>query len=79
MVLTQNRVAGGIFDPLGLSKDPFSIEELKVKEMKNGRLAMVAWLGFFAQAAATQKGPVQNLLDFVNDPMHENIFKYLRS
>ena len=36
---------------------------MRVREVKNGRLAMVAWLGFAAQAAATWQGPVQNLVD----------------
>ena len=66
-----------MFDPLGLSKNPAAYEELRVKEMKNGRLAMVAWVGFAAQAALTRKGPVENLLDFVKDPAHENIAGYL--
>jgi len=46
----------------------------QVKEIKNGRLAMVAFLGYFAQAAATQKGPLQNAVDFLQDPLHSNVF-----
>ncbi len=35
------------------------LEENKLKEIKNGRLAMLAFLGFVAQHAATGKvGPV---------------------
>ena len=43
--------AGGAFDPLGWSKG--NLEDLKVKELKNGRLAMLAFLGFVAQYGAT--------------------------
>ena len=36
---------------------------MKIREIKNGRLAMVAFLGFTGQYLATSKGPVDNLLD----------------
>ena len=52
---------GAPFDPLGLSDDTVAFEEQRVKEVKNGRLAMLAWLGFAAQAAVTGQGPVANL------------------
>lgn len=65
-----NGYPGGFFDPLGLSKGP-SFEQFKLREVKNGRLAMLAFIGFVAQHAATGKGPVDNLLEHVADPWHK--------
>ena len=64
----KNYPGGWLFDPLQLSGEPAQYEAMRVREIKNGRLAMVAWLGFFAQAGATGRGPLENVAAFVADP-----------
>ena len=46
----------------------------ELKELKNGRLAMVAFLGFASQAAVQGKGPIACLQAHIADPWHNNIY-----
>eukprot|EP00877_Chromochloris_zofingiensis_P009968 jgi/Chrzof1/5224/Cz15g17110.t1_LHC7[v5.2] len=61
---------GGAFDPLGFAKG--DVETLKLKEIKNGRLAMIAFLGFVAQHAATGKAPIAALSEHLANPWGAN-------
>ena len=59
---------GGIFDPFGYSKGA-EFQTMKLKEIKNGRLAMLACLGFAVQAATTgTSSPIENLATHLASP-----------
>lgn len=60
------------FDPAGLNSPSNA-----TKEVKNGRLAMVAFIGFCVQALATRTTPIEGLTKHLADPFGKNITYYL--
>ncbi|KAH1039924.1 hypothetical protein J1N35_041667 [Gossypium stocksii] len=64
---------GKHFDPLGLASDPEKKVTLQLVESKHAHLAMVAFLGFVVQAAATGKGSLNNWATHFSDPLHTTI------
>merc|ERR1719453_1565803 len=63
---------GGIFDPLGMYSG--DAKNMKEKEIKNGRLAMVAIVGFIAQEQVTGLNPLAALQLHLSDPGHHTVF-----
>merc|ERR1712099_7885 len=53
---------------------PGDLEDLKVKELKNGRLAMLAFVGIIMSAQVSGKNPIANVKDHIASPMTTNIF-----
>ena len=62
---TRRCYPGGIFDPLQLaSDDSDKSRRLKEAELKHGRLAMIAFLGYSVQALTTGQGVLGSLALF---------------
>ncbi|KAK6131777.1 hypothetical protein DH2020_034473 [Rehmannia glutinosa] len=72
---------GGLwFDPFMWGRgSPEPVMVLRTKEIKNGRLAMLAFVGFCFQAVYTGQGPIENLMAHIADPGHCNIFSAFTS
>ncbi|KAL6317174.1 hypothetical protein AAG906_029926 [Vitis piasezkii] len=70
---------GPLLNPLGLARDIKNSHDWKLKEIKNGRLAMVAMLGIFVQASVTHAGPIENLVEHLSNPWHKTIIQTISS
>ena len=64
--------AGGRFDPLNYAKKQ-DLDMMKIRELKHGRLAMLAWLGILGQSVATESGAIENVGQHMRDIYHCNV------
>lgn len=68
----KRKYPGGAFDPFGFSKDAGNFEKMKLRELKNGRLAMLAFLGFVGQHYANGMSPLSALSAHLSSPFTNN-------
>eukprot|EP01023_Acetabularia_acetabulum_P033222 TRINITY_DN3109_c0_g2_i6.p1 TRINITY_DN3109_c0_g2~~TRINITY_DN3109_c0_g2_i6.p1 ORF type:complete len:167 (-),score=37.64 TRINITY_DN3109_c0_g2_i6:341-841(-) len=53
------------------------LENMKQKELNNGRLAMVAFLGCYWASAITGQGPITMLLEHIRDPTTNSVLRWI--
>jgi len=64
-MFSEGREAGDFgFDPLGCGKDPNALARRRIVELKNGRLAMIAFGGVIHQQLLTKQGTLEQLANF---------------
>jgi hypothetical protein len=54
------------------------VVEMKTKELNNGRLAMISFLGIYIASALTGKGPLTLLVEHVGDPLHHTVVQTMQ-
>lgn len=59
------------------NKTESEVNDLKTKELSNGRLAMISCVGIYVASMITGKGPYSLLLEHVQDPIHHNAVQNL--
>jgi light-harvesting complex I chlorophyll a/b binding protein 3 len=70
---------GPVFNYFNYVTSSRAMGHYKEAEIKHGRLAMVAMLGFGAQAVLTGQGPWANLMSHVDSPVDVNVLSSLGS
>ncbi|GFR52809.1 hypothetical protein Agub_g15431, partial [Astrephomene gubernaculifera] len=68
---------GLMFNPLGLGVRPAVMREYQQAEVRHGRLAMLAFLGYAAQAVVAGRGPYDCWNKHLEDPERYNVLSLL--
>merc|ERR1711977_730131 len=62
----------GLIDSFPFDPASMNSTEMQLKEIKNGRLAMVSFVGFAVQALVTRSGPISDLQAHLGQPTSKN-------